>query len=32
MTNKLSSFVIAFAITGLLTLSSFGLSAAEYPL
>lgn len=32
MTRKLSFFVIAFAISGILALSSHKLSAAEYPL
>jgi len=32
MTRKLSTFVIAFAISGLLALSSHNLFAAEYPL
>ena len=32
MTKKLLSFVIAFAISGILALGSHNLSAAEYPL
>ncbi len=32
MTKKLSSFVIAFVVSGILTLGSHNISAAEYPL